>query len=132
MLGYKMSKIKKLFYSVFVAFISIGVNSDIEARVTKEVAEVTLPYLMEAAGIPATHRTAAHQAAIIRMIYTDEGQREMVNWVKNGTFPQKLNDAGFISVGTYADEVYRKVSLASLFPCQTGTFTSFANHSSRL
>ena len=47
-----MSKIKKLFYSSLVAFIGIGINSDIEARVTKEVAEATLPYLMEAAGIP--------------------------------------------------------------------------------
>lgn len=143
-----MSKIKKLFYSVFVAFISIGVNSDIEARVTKEVAEATLPYLMEAAGIPGDPDEAGAVSAkemkyknvkikaILDMIYTDEGQQQMVNWVKNGEFPNILKgtvDAPiFRSENTYADEAYRKVSLASLFPCQTGTFTSFANHPSRL
>lgn len=66
------------------------------------------------------------------MIYTDDGQQQMVKWVKTGEFPQKLKDAGFESVGTYTDQAYRAVSLASLFPCSTGTFTSFANHKSRL
>jgi len=69
--------------------------------------------------------------AILDMIYTDEGQQQMVNWVKIGEFPTKLTEAGFESVGTYTDQTYRAVSLASLFPCSTGTFTSFANHTSR-
>ena len=142
---YKMKKyIKKLFYSSVIALVGAEINFDTEARVTREVAEATLPYLMEAAGIHGdpdeegvirakeTKYKNVKIKAILDMIYTDEGQREMVNWVKTGAFPSKLSDAGFVSVGTYADESYRKVSLASLFPCQTGTFTSFANHESRL
>lgn len=111
---------------------SIAISSNTEARVTKEVAEVTLPYLMEAAGIPAEQRTKEHQVAILNMIYTDEGQQQMVDWVQQGNFPQKLKDAKFQSVGTYKNETYRDATLASLFPCSTGTFTSFANHKSRL
>ena len=111
---------------------SIGIISDTEARVTREVAEATLPYLMEAAGIPGEQRTSKHQAAIISMIYTDEGQQQMVNWVKEGKFSQKLEKAGFKSAEIYKNKAYRYASLASLFPCGTGTFTSFANHKSRL
>lgn len=79
MLGHEMSKIKKLFYSVLVAFISIGVNFDTDARVTREVVEATLPYLMKVAGIEEAPRPAPASAtpyyapekrgAIIDMIY---------------------------------------------------------------
>ncbi|MCR5225325.1 MAG: hypothetical protein K6C34_04545 [Alphaproteobacteria bacterium] len=108
-----MSKIKKLFYSALIAFIGIGVNPDIEARVTKEVAEATLPYLMEAAGIPGdvpsstTKRANLSEyedtkiQAILNMIYTDEGQQQMVNWARNGEFPPILARMGFVTENLY-------------------------------
>lgn len=170
-LGHEMKKrIKKLLYSSLAAFISIIVNFDTEARVTREVAEAVLPYLMKAAKIPedppqnkspsppsmATTTSSsisssssvssssslsvtptipnyskAKKRAIIDMIYTDEGQQQMVKWVKNGEFPDNFKEK-FISSNTYKDEKYRKATLSSLFPCQTDTFTSFANHQSRL
>ena len=114
-----------------------------EARVTKEVAEAALPYLMEAAGIPDDkHSETTKKAnqkefenakiqAILHMIYTDAGQAEMVKWVKIGKFPQILEEK-FKSDNTYKNPEYREATLASLFPCNTDTFTSFANHKSRL
>ena len=139
-----MKKIfRRLACCSFLSIASIGCF-DAEARVTKEVAEAVLPYLMEAAGIEGDQHSGttrrANKAeyennkiqAILNMIYTDDGQQQMVNRVKTGKFPQKFRDAGFASAGTYADDPYRKVSLASLFPCSAGTFTSFANHQSRL
>ncbi len=143
--------IRKLLYSSLVAFISIGINFNAEARVTKEVAEATLPYLMETAEIPGDEEDTEHIGdakttvkaneswykkdkiqAILSMIYTDEGQQQMVNWALRGVFPPTLAEAGFITANTYQDQSYRNISLASLFPCNTGTFTSFANHESRL
>lgn len=122
---------------------SIGINFDTEARVTREVAEATLPYLMEAAGIPGdahsgtTKRANASEyednkiQAILSMIYTDEGQQQMVKWVKTGKFPDGLKSK-FKEQNTYCNKYYRDGSLAALFPCQTDTFTSFANHETRL
>lgn len=105
-------------------------SGDTSARVTKEVAEAVLPYLMEAAGIPQTQQTSDHQAAVISMIYTDEGQQQMVKWVRTGEFPQKLKKS-FGDFNSYGNRKYRKASLASLFPCLTGTFTSFSNSNVR-
>lgn len=132
---------KKLFYSSAISLICVGINFDTEARVTKEVAEAVLPYLMKAAGIeedprpdsaPATPYYAPEKLkAILSMIYTDEGQQQMVNWVKTGEFPNILKEK-FGEQNTYSDKSYRDNSLAALFPCQTNTFTSFANHESRL
>jgi len=143
-IGFDMKKIfRKLACCSFLSIASIGCF-DAEARVTKEVAEAVLPYLMEAAGIEGDqHSDSTRMAnkaeyennkiqAILDMIYTDEGQQQMVNWVQDGTFPTKLDGAGFKSAETYKDKAYRDASLASLFPCSTGTFTSFANHKSRL
>ena len=139
-----MKKIfRKLACCSFLSIASIGCF-DAEARVTKEVAEAVLPYLMEAAGIEGDqHSDSTRMAnkaeyennkiqAILDMIYTDEGQQQMVKWVQTGEFPQKLDGAGFKSAETYKDKAYRDASLASLFPCSTGTFTSFANHESRM
>lgn len=152
-----MSKIKKLFYSVFMAFISIGVNSDIEARVTKEVAEATLPYLMEAAGIPGDAEDVEHAGeekttvkanavwyakskiiAILDMIYTDEGQQQMVNWAINDVRPQILGGEGapfariWPAESSNIEQGNGERLFQILFPCKTGTFTSFSAHNSRL
>ncbi|MDR1236602.1 MAG: hypothetical protein LBJ96_06400 [Holosporaceae bacterium] len=105
-----------------------------EARVTQEVAEATVSYLMRAAGIPITQRTVMHREAIIDMLYTDDGQRQMVNWAKDGIFPPRLGAGGlFRSANTYNDQNFRDNGLQLLFPCATtGTFSSFAAHQSRL
>lgn len=136
-------RVKQLLYSSLAAFISIIVNFDTEARVTREVAEAALPYLMEAAGIPSDadeeNVVLAKEVkykkdkiqAILNMIYTDEGQRQMVKWVQDGKFPNILK-AQFNSSNVYESGIYRKVTLASLFPCTTGTFTSFSNNIVRL
>ena len=131
-LEYKMKKrIKKLLCFSFIAFMSIGVNFDTEARVTREVAEIVLPDLMEHVGIPTTQQTKQHQRAIINMIYTDMGQNQMVQWVEEGIFPENLKGL-FENPNSYGNKKYRKISLASMFPCSTGTFTSFANNDVRL
>lgn len=134
--------IRKLICYSFLGIASVlCFNAD--ARVTKEVAEAALPYLMEFAKIPEGTGGDVVQAnegkyaknkinAILNMIYTDKGQQQMVNWVQKGEFPELLKDGGFESTGIYRDEPYRKASLGSLFPCTTDTFTSFTNHSSRL
>lgn len=67
--------IKKLLYPLLIAFISICINFNIEARVTKEVAESTLPYLMEAVGIPQATQILAQRNALISMIYTGRPTR---------------------------------------------------------
>lgn len=101
--GDEMRKhIKKLLCSSFIAIMSVGCFNA-ESRVTREVAEATLPYLMEAVGIPQAQQTQAQRDAIISMIYTDAGQREMVNWAKNGVFPPTLTGAGFVSDNLYFD-----------------------------
>lgn len=87
-------RIKKFHCSLFVAFMSISISFDTEARVRREVAEATLPYLMEAAGIPGDEEDTEHIGedkttvkanegwykkekiqAILSMIYTDKGQQ---------------------------------------------------------
>ena len=120
---------------------SIGTNFDTEARVTREVAEATLPYLMKAAGIPEDTRPnpdpsptvpcydQAKQEAIISMIYTNDGQQQIVNWVRSGDFPHILSNVGFNSVNTYRIE---QDNLQLLFPWGPGTFSSYATHISRL
>lgn len=126
-IGLDMKKIfRKLACCSFLSIASIGCF-DAEARVTKEVAEAVLPFLMEAAGIPGDPDeegvVSAKEAkyknvkikAILDMIYTDDGQQQMVNWVQDGTFPPKLDGAGFKSAETYKDKAYRDASLASLF-----------------
>ena len=108
-----MKKIfRKLACCSFLSIASIGCF-DAEARVTKEVAEAVLPYLMEAAGLDGDEDVEGAVSAkekkykkekiqaILDMIYTDEGQQQMVNWVRSGKFPTKLTEAGFESVGTY-------------------------------
>lgn len=101
--GDEMRKhIKKLLCSSFIAIMSVGCFNA-ESRVTREVAEATLPYLMEAVGIPQAQQTQAQRDAIISMIYTDAGQREMLNWAKNGVFPPTLTGAGFVSDNLYYD-----------------------------
>ena len=123
---------------------------------------------MEAAGIEEDQRTPAHQAAIISMIYTDEGQQQMVNWVKNGIFPPHLLKVGFKADNVYLDGglikflenisvtakkleahksqqealrfpvisqvlyTFRDSTIGALFPCVTGTFSSFSANPSRL
>ena len=120
--------IKKLLCSSLIAIMSIGCFNA-ESRVTREVAEATLPYLMEAVGIPSAQRTSAHVNAIINMIYTDAGQREMVNWARSGDFPHILSSVGFNSVNTHRIEQH---NFQLLFPCGPGTFSSYATHISRL
>jgi hypothetical protein len=75
---------------VTAATIMLGVFCNTEARVTREVAEATIPFLLEAVGIPLTKRTQNHQNAVRDMIYTDTGQQQMVNWAINGVFPPSL------------------------------------------
>ena len=130
--------IRRLVCCAFLSIASIGCF-DADARVTREVAEAVLPYLMEAAGIPREQKTAEHQNAIIRMIYTDEGQQQMVNWAVNNERPIKLVDFGglFGNNENWEERSSNKGPADTekpfqvLFPCKTGTFTSFANHSSR-
>ncbi|MBR1735235.1 MAG: hypothetical protein IJ730_07345 [Alphaproteobacteria bacterium] len=119
----------KFITSVTIGVYALSANYS-EARVTKEVAEAALPYLMEAAEVPRKQRTKEHRDAIISMIYTNVGQAEMVKWVKTGKFPKSLNM--FPNQGTYKKNFYRKITLSTLFPCATDTFTSFANHPHRL
>ena len=117
------NSIKKLLCSTIIAFVSIGVNFNTNARVTREVAEATLPYLMEAAGIPEDSReekqgeestnpttqgktpyySSDKTKAILSMIYTDAGQREMVAWAKKGDFPESLREGGFTPSNLYYD-----------------------------
>lgn len=90
-----------------VAVIMLGTSCNTEARVTREVAEATIPYLLEAVGIPPAAASAdgvepgitaeeaqatniARRDAIVHMLYTDDGQRQMVNWARNGIFPPRL------------------------------------------
>ncbi len=108
-------RIKKLLYSSLATLISIGINFNTEARVTKEVAEAVLPYLMSAAGIHEDARpnpdptpnvpyySKAKRDAIISMIYTDEGQQQMVDWAKKGIFPLALLDVKFTTDNFYLD-----------------------------
>ena len=125
-----MKKIfRRLACCSFLSIASIGCF-DAEARVTKEVAEAVLPDLMEYVGIPKTRQTGECQKAIINMIYTDIGQSQMVQWVEKGIFPKNLENL-FGNPNSYGNEKYRKISLASMFPCLTGTFTSFANNDVR-
>ena len=134
-------RIKKLFYSSLIVIMSIGCFNA-EARVTREVAEATLPYLMEAVGIPQDARpnptpnvpyySQVKRDAIISMIYTDAGQREMVDWTQNGVFPPTLTASGFVAANTYTLTAGTLDALQKLFPCGPGTFSSYATHSSRL
>lgn len=138
-IGFDMKKIfRRLACCSFLSIASIGCF-DAEARVTKEVAEAVLPYLMEAAGIeedigPRNQDGKPYYLhnkiqAILDMIYTDEGQQQMVNWVRSGDFPHILSNVGFNSVNTYRIE---QDNLQLLFPCGPGTFSSYATHISRL
>lgn len=139
----------------FLGIASIG-YFDVEARVTKEVAEAVLPYLMEAAGIPGDVEDTSHTGeekttvkanalwyakskitAILNMIYTDKGQQQMVKWAVQDQKPDILaGDEGAFKDGwpetsantNNGDERLFQV----LFPCKTGTFTSFADYSSRM
>ncbi len=53
--------IKKLLFSAIVVFMGININFNANARVTREVAEATLPYLMEVAKIPGDEEDTEHQ-----------------------------------------------------------------------
>jgi len=55
----------------------------------------------------------------------------MVQWVEEGIFPESLKEL-FENPNSYGNKKYRKISLASMFPCLTGTFTSFTNNDVRL
>ena len=134
--------IKKLLYSSLVVFMSIGMHLTVEARVTREVAEATLPYLMKAAGMPEDAHpnpdpnpnvpfySQNKLNAIISMIYTDAGQQEMVNWARSGDFPNILTVANFVTTNTYQAD---QANLQRLFPCLPGgTFTSYATNTDRL
>lgn len=147
-----MKKIfKRLVYCSFLSIASIW-SFNVEARVTKEVAKAVLPYLMEAAGIPVDvdgkeiESTEKAQKpyydqkkvkAILDMIYTDEGQKQMVKWAVQDQKPDILagNDGPFreewpeesANINKDGEKIFQK-----LFPCKTGTFTSFTNYSSRL
>lgn len=132
--------IKKLLYSSLVAFISIGINFNAETRVTREIAEATLPYLMEAVGIPQAQRTPAHINALINMIYTDAGQREMWNWAVNNHNPGTLT-AQFQWSNLSSNVIYNPNAMQPhmserifqlLFPRGPGTFSSYNHHPSRL
>ena len=81
--------IRRLVCCTFLSIASIGCF-DADARVTKEVAETVLPYLLEIAGLPQQRQTTAHISAIVRVLYTDAGQREIINWVEKGVFPSTL------------------------------------------
>lgn len=133
MLEHKMSKIKKLFYSALVAFIGIGVNFDTEARVTKEVAEATLPYLLEIAGLPQSQQTIAQINAIVRVLYTNAGQREIINWVRNGVFPSTLK---WVFAPLFEPPILpnaQKRKIGKFFPCQPiNSFSSYASNDSRI
>ncbi len=153
-----MKKIfKRLVCCSFLSIASIW-SFNAEARVTKEVAEAVLPFLMEAAGIPGDtedkegkstekakeiHYKKDKIQAILNMIYTDEGQQQMVKWAVNNERPTKLavfgelfsNEARWLT-----DSLNKKATdknslgercFQKLFPCNTGTFTSFANCSLR-
>ena len=171
---------RKLACYSFLSITSIGCF-EVEARVTKEVAEAVLPYLMEAVGIDSDKGSAttkkANKAeyendkiqAILNMIYTDEGQRQMVKWAKEGIFPYTLKQAQFPTDDLYLDGrlikfftsvsmvnsesltsqkiqqmirkspaisqllyIFRDSTIGALFPCVTGTFSSFAANPSRL
>lgn len=105
--------IRKLICYSFLGIASVlCFNAD--ARVTKEVAEAALPYLMEFAKIPEDKEGDVVQAnekkytkekiqAILDMIYTDKGQQQMVNWVQKGEFPELLKDGGFFTENLYSD-----------------------------
>lgn len=140
---------KKLLCFSLIASMSIGCFNT-EARVTKEVAEAVLPYLMEAAGIPGdTHSGTTKKAnaseyegskiqAILSMIYTDEGQQQMVDWAVRNKRPDKLAVfGGVMSDSTNWEQNSSNINQGNeklyqiLFPCKTETFTSFANHTSR-
>lgn len=146
-----MKKIfKRLICGSFLSIANIW-SFNVEARVTKEVAKAVLPYLMEAAGIPVDvdgkeiESTEKAQKpyydqkkvkAILDMIYTDEGQQQMVNWAVQDQKPDILagNDGPFrkkwpeesANINKDNERAFQK-----LFPCNTGTFTSFANYSLR-
>jgi hypothetical protein len=118
---------------IIAALMTLGVACNTEARVTKEVAEATILFLLEAVGIPPTGVPATDNArrdAIVRMLYTDAGQQEMCDWATHGTFPPLLTTAGFITADTYQVD---QSNLQRLFPCQPGgTFTSYATNTDRL
>lgn len=140
-LEYEMKKcIRKLLYSSLAALVSIGINFNAEARVTREVAEATLPYLMEAAGIPQAQQTQAQRDAIISMIYTDTGQREIWNWAVNDVQPQTLYNQFQMNWPIQSSNIVFSPNAQPsperifqlLFPRGPGTFSSYNHHSSRL
>ena len=73
------------------------------------------------------------------MIYTDEGQQQMVKWAVENKRPSKLavfgdlfsNNTEWNSKSSNKDQINGEKLFQILFPCKTRTFTSFANHTSR-
>jgi hypothetical protein len=115
---------------------TLGVACNTEARVTKEVAEATILFLLEAVGIMQSDDdpiNTARRNAIVQMLYTDAGQRQMVNWATNGHFPTTLNGVHpnivFAPVNTYQ---HNQDALQMLFPHGPGTFSSYAANIRRL
>jgi hypothetical protein len=122
--------------------ITLSIFSHTEARVTREVAEATIHYLLEAVGIPATGVQATDDArrdAIVHMIYTDAGQREMVDWAVNNNNPVMLtaqflwpNPSSNVIRNPNAQAQNQERVFRLLFPCGPGTFSSYAANNSRL
>lgn len=133
-----LKKTKFWKYLITASTIMLGITSATEARVTREVAEATIPYLLEAVGIPSSgvpDTDTARRDAIVHMLYTDDGQRQMVDWVINGINPPTLNATGpFALVGTYVGPgaVTQRMNIQALFPCGPGTFSSYATNVRRL
>lgn len=127
---------------IAVVTIILGIFCNTEARVTREVAEATIPYLLEAVGIPPHANGAVNTArrdAIVHMLYTDAGQREMVNWAVNDQSPATLtaqfqpwpNPSSNVIYAPNAQPAPERI-FQLLFPRGPGTFSSYNHHASRL
>jgi hypothetical protein len=125
---------KELLTRVTIGIIAFGIAFNTEARVTREVAEATIPYLLEAVGIPQNQQTPAQRNAVRDMIYTNDGQREMVDWARNGVFPPNLavlpnGQFGHAQLTTNS----QKAKIAKFFPYSpTNTFSSYASSNNRV
>ncbi|MDR0632346.1 MAG: hypothetical protein LBF54_03875 [Holosporaceae bacterium] len=93
------SKRTSFWKNLIAAAMTLSLFGNSEARVTREVAEATIPYLLRAVGIQSA--TVFLQNAVRDMLYTDEGQKQMVEWAKKGVFPPLLSGGGFAKTDLY-------------------------------
>lgn len=133
-------QIKKLLYPLLMAFISIGISFNTEARLPKYMAQRAAELLIEKSKLQlkAEATKEAFAAKLVDFLYSTEKRQHLANWMKrrlpfkvHGTpVAWKEDENDFKSLlddidGAFNDNEVFRMFVNQRFPCWTGTLTCF-------